>query len=192
MTGTREISRHAVRAELARVAFESFCLSGFDQVTFVDLAEAARVSRSTFLRYFGTKEDVVLFVFDPLRGVLNDAIEATGDGESDWRVLREALRSALNFLVREVANLAVIMDLVGRTPALCARLREKQQDWRTDMTIRLRQRRRDPSEDVMLAEVRVAAALECLWIVLERWNSSGGHDDIDALLDTAIAALAER
>lgn len=63
--GTREISRHAVRAELARVAFNRFCLTGFNQVTFADLSKAAGVSRSTFLRYFGTKEDVVLFVFDP-------------------------------------------------------------------------------------------------------------------------------
>ncbi|WP_225858877.1 TetR family transcriptional regulator [Streptomyces albicerus] len=59
-TSTRDIARAAIRAELAQVAFELFRRQGFDKVTFDGLAKAAGVSRSTFLRYFGTKEDAVL------------------------------------------------------------------------------------------------------------------------------------
>ena len=61
---TREIARAAVRAELGQVAFELFLREGFDKVTIDDLAAAAGVSRSTFLRYFGTKEDAVLSAFE--------------------------------------------------------------------------------------------------------------------------------
>ncbi|MYS49409.1 TetR family transcriptional regulator, partial [Streptomyces sp. SID6013] len=107
--GTREIGRHAVRAELARVAFNRFCLTGFNQVTFADLAEAAGVSRSTFLRYFGTKEDVVLFVFDPVGDVIADALDAERADEDDWSRLRGALESAATFLVRDVQHLATIL-----------------------------------------------------------------------------------
>ncbi|WP_030380107.1 MULTISPECIES: TetR/AcrR family transcriptional regulator [unclassified Streptomyces] len=188
--GTREIGRHAVRAELARVAFNRFCLTGFDQVTFADLAEAAGVSRSTFLRYFGTKEDVVLFVFDPVGDVITDALGTDRADEDDWDRLRDALESAAAFLVRDVQELVTILGLIDRTPALCARLREKQTEWRPKIVTRLRETTSSADEPPVIADVRVAAALECLWIVLGQWSASGGQEDVGALLDAAFAAFS--
>jgi AcrR family transcriptional regulator len=188
--GTREISRHAVRAELARVAFNRFCLTGFDQVTFADLAEAAGVSRSTFLRYFGTKEDVVLFVFDPVGDVITDALDAEQAEEDDWSRLRDAVESAVRFLVRDVQELVTILGLIERTPALCARLREKQAEWRPEIVARLRKADSSTDGSSVVANVRVAAALEILWIVLGQWSASDGREDLGSLLDTAFAAFS--
>ncbi|UCM88148.1 TetR family transcriptional regulator [Streptomyces marincola] len=188
--GTREIGRHAVRAELARVAFNRFCLTGFDQVTFSDLAEAAGVSRSTFLRYFGTKEDVVLFVFDPVGDVIADALDADRADEDDWSRLRNALESAVTFLVRDVQHLVTILSLVDQTPALCARLREKQTEWRPKIVARLRETASPADESPVVANVRAAAALECLWIVLGQWSANGGREDLGDLLDAAFAAFS--
>ncbi|MEU1534930.1 TetR/AcrR family transcriptional regulator [Streptomyces fagopyri] len=188
--GTREISRHAVRAELARVAFNRFCLTGFNQVTFADLSEAAGVSRSTFMRYFGTKEDVVLYVFDPLGDVIADTLDTDRAGEDDWSKLRAALGSAVAFLLREVQHLQTILDLIEQTPALCARLREKQAEWRPGIIARLQGTTASAEGSSVIATVRVAAALECLWVVLGQWTASGGQDDLDGLLDAAFAAFS--
>lgn len=188
--GTREISRHAVRAELARVAFNRFCLTGFNQVTFADLSEAAGVSRSTFLRYFGTKEDVVLFVFDPVGDVIADALDADRANQDDWSRLRDALESAVTFLVRDVQELVTILDLIEQTPALCARLREKQAEWRPGIAARLQKTTSSTDGSSLIANVRVAAALECLWIVLGQWSASGGEEDLGELLDAAFAAFS--
>lgn len=188
--GTREIGRHAVRAELARVAFNRFCLTGFNQVTFADLAEAAGVSRSTFLRYFGTKEDVVLFVFDPVGDVITDALDADRGNEDDWDRLRNALEAAVTFLVRDVQELVTILGLVDQTPALCARLREKQTEWRPEIVARLRETDSSADRSPVIANVRAAAALECLWIVLGQWSASGGQEDLGHLLDAAFAAFS--
>jgi AcrR family transcriptional regulator len=188
--GTREISRHAVRAELARVAFNRFCLTGFNQVTFADLSEAAGVSRSTFLRYFGTKEDVVLFVFDPVGDVIADALDAGRANQDDWDRLRNALESAVRFLVRDVQELVTILGLIDETPALCARLREKQAEWRPGIVARLQETASSADGPAIIANVRVAAALECLWIVLGQWSASGGQEDLGTLLDAAFAAFS--
>lgn len=188
--GTREISRHAVRAELARVAFNRFCLTGFDQVTFADLSEAAGVSRSTFLRYFGTKEDVVLFVFDPVGDVIADALDAERGDQDDWSRLRDALESAVRFLVRDVRELVTILGLIEQTPALCARLREKQAGWRPEIVDRLRRTTSSADGSSVIANVRVAAALEILWIVLGQWSASDGREDLGDLLDAAFAAFS--
>jgi AcrR family transcriptional regulator len=188
--GTREISRHAVRAELARVAFNRFCLTGFNQVTFADLSKAAGVSRSTFLRYFGTKEDVVLFVFDPVGDVIADALDAGRANQDDWDRLRNALESAVTFLVRDVQELVTILGLIDETPALCARLREKQAEWRPGIVARLQETASSADGPAVIANVRVAAALECLWIVLGQWSASGGQEDLGTLLDAAFAAFS--
>lgn len=188
--GTREIGRHAVRAELARVAFNRFCLTGFNQVTFADLAEAAGVSRSTFLRYFGTKEDVVLFVFDPVGDVIADALDADRTSQDDWSRLRDALESAVTFLVRDVQELVTILGLIEQTPALCARLREKQAEWRPGIVARLQETTSSADGSSVIANVRVAAALECLWIVLGQWSARDGQEDLGKLLDTAFAAFS--
>ncbi|MFI5718189.1 TetR/AcrR family transcriptional regulator [Nocardia sp. NPDC051750] len=188
--GTREIGRHAVRAELARVAFNRFCLTGFNQVTFADLAEAAGVSRSTFLRYFGTKEDVVLFVFDPVGDVIADALEAGRADQDDWSRLRNALESAVTFLVRDVEHIVTILGLIEQTPALCARLREKQTGWRPGIVARLQKTTSPAHRSSVVADVRVAAALECLWIVLGQWSASDGREDPGTLLDAAFAAFS--
>jgi AcrR family transcriptional regulator len=188
--GTREIGRHAVRAELARVAFNRFCLTGFNQVTFADLSEAAGVSRSTFLRYFGTKEDVVLFVFDPVGDVIADALDAGRADQDDWGRLRNALESAVTFLVRDVQELVTILGLIDETPALCARLREKQAEWRPGIVARLQETASSADGSSVIANVRVAAALECLWIVLGQWSASGGQEDLSTLLDAAFAAFS--
>ncbi|MFG3127801.1 TetR/AcrR family transcriptional regulator [Streptomyces tendae] len=87
------------------------------------------MSRSTFVRYFGTKEDVVLFVFDPVGDVIAGAIDAEQADQDDWGRVRNALESAVTYLVRDVPNLATILGLVDQTPAPCARLREKQTVW---------------------------------------------------------------
>ncbi|MER7930793.1 MULTISPECIES: TetR/AcrR family transcriptional regulator [unclassified Streptomyces] len=188
--GTREISRHAVRAELARVAFTRFCLTGFNQVTFADLSEAAGVSRSTFLRYFGTKEDVVLFVFDPVGDVITDALAAGRADQDDWSRLRNALESAAEFLIRDVRELVTIIGLVEQTPALCARLREKQTEWRPKIVARLQETTLPADESSVIANVRAAAALEILWIVLGQWSASDGQEEFGKLLDAAFAAFS--
>ena len=85
-TGTREIARAAVRAELARVAFGLFRQQGFDNVTLSDLAAAAGVSRSTFLRYFGSKEEAVLSAFDAQGDQVADTLRARPADEDDGPV----------------------------------------------------------------------------------------------------------
>lgn len=185
----RELGRHAVRVELAGVAFTSFCMTGFNQVTFADLSQAAGVSRSTFLRYFGTKEDVVLFVFDPVGDVIADALGAQPQGGDQWTRLRGALGAAVEFMLASIPHLVTILDLAENTPALRSHMREKQAGWRTGIAARLLGDEDPTAEARVTADVRVAAALECLWIVLHRWAANTG-DDPRALLDLALDALS--
>lgn len=185
----RSIGRNAVREELARIAFNQFCLTNFDDVTFADLAGAAGVSRSTFLRYFTNKEDVVLFVFDPIGDLIVEALVSRSAQAGEWVRLRQALDPVVDFLNRDVDEVIRFLQLISNTPALGARFRQKQFDWRPKIVNQLRQGEPGSGESSIVVSVRVAAAMECLSAALADWQHSGGQEDLSSLLDAAFGAL---
>ena len=55
----RDLKRRRVTEDLVRAAVELFAAQGYERTTVADIAAAATQSRSTFFRYFATKEDVL-------------------------------------------------------------------------------------------------------------------------------------
>jgi AcrR family transcriptional regulator len=191
-TNTRDIARTAVRAELAQVAFDLFRREGFDNVTVNDLAAAAGVSRSTFLRYFGTKEDAVLGALDAHGERVADALRARPVDEDDWTALRHALDILLEHHRQDPAGALAVSRLIMRTPALCARSLEKQAAWRPALAQALSERAGSERPTGIGPLVRAAAAVDCLNIAVEHWTADDGSSDLDGLLDEAFAALSPR
>ncbi|WP_223166527.1 TetR/AcrR family transcriptional regulator [Nonomuraea sp. SYSU D8015] len=189
---TRDIARAAVRAELAQVAFDLFRREGFENVTIDDLAQAAGVSRSTFLRYFGTKEDAVLSAFDAHGDQVADALRARPSEEDDWTALRRALDTVMAQYRQDSAGLLSMMRLVRDTRALCARQLEQQHGWRPLLAEALAERGGLSVPATLAVSVKAAAALDCLNIALDHWTASDGEHDLEDLLDEAFAALNPR
>ncbi|WP_405960705.1 TetR family transcriptional regulator [Streptomyces sp. NBC_00024] len=189
-TNTRDIARAAVRAQLAEVAFELFLRDGFDKVTLDDLATAAGVSRSTFLRYFGTKEDAVLGAFDAHGAWVADALRARPADEDDWTALRRALDTVIQRYHHDPVGSLATAQLVRDTPALCARQLEKQHGWRPSLAQALAERHGSSDAPALADTVRAAAAIDCLNIALDHWTESDGDLDLVTLLDEAFETLA--
>jgi AcrR family transcriptional regulator len=190
VTRTRSIARAAVRAELAQVAFELFRRNGFDRVTINDVAAAAGVSRSTFLRYFDTKEEAVLGALEAQGELLADALRARPAGEDDWTALRRAMDTIAEDYRQDAAGALATARLIRETPALQARRLEQQCAWRPALVEALSERIDRPQPADLAFTVRAAAALDCLDIAVDHWTAAGGTLDLGGLLDQAFAALA--
>jgi len=186
---TREIARAAVRAQLSEVAFELVSRHGFDKVTINDLAAAAKVSRSTFLRYFPTKEDAVLYAIDAQLTGLADALRARPAGEDDWTALRRALDAVIEPYLRDPAGALAMTRLVQEAPALYSRMLEKQHSWWPVLTEALADRHGSVQPIPLTLVVKATAALVCLNIALDHWTQSNGQRDLVGLLDEAFLAL---
>nr|WP_237299767.1 hypothetical protein [Streptomyces hygroscopicus] len=92
---------------------------------------------------------------------------------------------------RDPVSALATTRLVRTTPALCARLLEKQDGWRPVLAQALAERPGDDPRPTPLAlSVKAATALGCLNIALDHWTASDGRPDLTALLDEAFAALA--
>ncbi|MCD0448880.1 TetR/AcrR family transcriptional regulator [Actinocorallia sp. API 0066] len=187
LRSTRDIAKAAVRAELARVAFEMFARDGFDSVTITEVAAAAGVSRSTFLRYFGTKEDAILGVLDAQGAAVAGELRGRPAREDDWTALRRALGTLLAPYLSDPARALTLARMVRDTPSLYARQLEKHHSWRPLLADALAER--EGTVPGLRHTVRSAAALDCLAAALEAWTSAEGRRDLLALLDEAFAAL---
>jgi AcrR family transcriptional regulator len=180
---TREIARDAVRAELSQVVFEMTREHGFDNVTIDDMAAAAGVSRSTLLRYFGSKEDVILSAFDGHNLRFARELRSRPAAEDDWTALRRAMEAMLRFYYLENPTGALsVTRFVKSTPALYDRHASQRGGWRPAFTEALVARAGLTGPAPIGMEVKVAAALGCMAIAIDRWAASNGELDLLALL----------
>ena len=122
--GLRERKKERTRAELQRHALRLFRDHGYAETTVDDIAAAAEVSRSTFFRYFPTKEDVVLF--DDVDPVMERVMLGLPDGTPLLEAVRTVLRESFASLDDEARALEEVrMELARTVPQIAAILRER-------------------------------------------------------------------
>ena len=122
--GLRQRKKARTRAELQRHALRLFRDRGYAATTVDDIAAAADVSRSTFFRYFPSKEDVVLF--DDVDPLMAEAFAEQPAGTPLLGALRTALRTAFGRLSPEKRELEEVrMDMLLQVPELAAAVLER-------------------------------------------------------------------
>src|SRR5690349_20353631 len=122
--GLRQLKKARTRAELQRHALRLFRDRGYATTTVDDIAAAADVSRSTFFRYFPSKEDIVLF--DDVDPLMAEALAEQPAGTPLLTALRTALRTAFDRLSPEKRELEEArMELVRQVRELATAVRER-------------------------------------------------------------------
>jgi AcrR family transcriptional regulator len=187
----RNRATRAVRAEIAAVAMRLFLEQGFEKTTADQIATEAGLSRTSFFRYFPTKEDVVLGHLEELGQRVLDALTARPAHEPAW----QALRHAFDLLIEEGNALPeqglTMSRMLHDTPSLRARQLGKQLGWQ-DLLAPEIARRLGVSSQAPDPRPRavVAAALGCLNAAVDAWTASDGSADLADLVDQAMNAVA--
>lgn len=188
-SGSRAIARAAVHAELSLAAYELVVEQGYGNVTLDDMAAAGGVSRSTFLRYFRTKDQAILVALKAHVERMADALRARPRDEDDWSALRSAIESfVVPIYVKNPAGAQAFTRLAMFTQALSGAQLEKQ-DWRTPLTRALAERHGVSGPIPISLSVKVGAALECMGLAVSYWAAADGAVDLIGLLREGFAAL---
>ena len=93
VTGLRERTRQAVRAELVQVALGLFLENGFEATTVEQIATEVGLSRRSFHRYFATKDDVLTQALSLIGDKIADELAGRPIDEPPWTALRRAFDS---------------------------------------------------------------------------------------------------
>ncbi|MCD2188605.1 TetR family transcriptional regulator [Actinomycetospora soli] len=186
--GLRERKKERTRAELQRHALRLFRDQGWAATTVDDIAAAAEVSRSTFFRYFPTKEDVVLF--DDVDPVMERVAAELPAGTPLLEAVRLILRDAFASLDDEARALEEVrMELARSVPEIAAILRERNSfgvEQVAGMVARGVGRRADDPDVVLFAGVVCGARLAAV----ARVHADGTRTYVEEL-DGMLARLAD-
>ncbi|GAA3658412.1 TetR family transcriptional regulator [Microbacterium marinilacus] len=181
----RERARDAMRTEIAEAMSAIFAERGFDTVTVDEAASEVGISRATFFRYFGSKEDAVLTLVDGR--TLDFGAILTGlptvPGENAWGLLHRTFQEALASIDAASEAERARVRMIQTTPSLRSRLADRRYGHEEALAHALTPHI-DPGE---AARPIVLAALAVLDLAWRRWAAGETPILRDALDDTFTA-----
>ena len=187
----RDRTVRLVRAEVGAVAIRLFIEQGFDNTTVDQIAAEAGLSRTSFFRYFATKEDLVLGHLDEVGQQVLASLAARPESEPVWQSLHHALDALMQEAAASPEDNLRLARMLRETPALRVRQFGKQMGWHALLTPEVARRlhvvdeARDPRPRAL-----VAAAMACLNAAVETWSAADGAIELPLLLDQAMSAPA--
>jgi AcrR family transcriptional regulator len=191
-TSLRERTRAAMRAEVSAVAFRLFAEQGFDKTTVDQIAAEAGLSRTTFFRYFGSKEEVVLGRFAEVGHQVAAALAARPRHERPWDSLRRAFDVITQTDADDPEQSSSVIRLLSDACARMTRDWDKTQGWQSLLVPEISRRLGDgsPSTDPR-APALVASAVACLAAAIDAWTACEGTTALSVLLDRAMGTLSK-
>lgn len=187
-TNLHELRRRATRDALRETALEQFGARGFDEVTVAEIAATVGVTERTFYRHFPTKESVLFQDYQDRLDWLVAALEMRPVAEPVVDSVRAAVHSFPHDLeiVRQAA--------MNRTSLISGErvadhLRVVQASFGGVITEFIRTRRSDHPDIDLVAAVGGGVLSAALVAAVEVWGVDGCVEDVDHVVDRAIALV---
>ena len=186
----RERLKEGVRQELRAAALELFARDGYAATSVDDIARAAGVSRSTFFRYFGSKEALLLREGDESTATYLELLARRPKGEDRIEALEESFIEFVE-LVRsdERREEAVVMTaIIESEPSLHASQAASRVRYREEIARVLAERggRSEPDIEDALASAILSQLAE---FVTARFTSSDDDSTASDLIRSHFASL---
>lgn len=185
--GLRERKKLAAMKRIQEVALDLFDERGFAYVTIEEIAEAAEVSPSSVYRYFGSKEQVVLW--DDFDVQFFDAADAELTNMPPVQAIRTALAEAMTrFYERDEALARRKTHYALEEPVLRPALLEATDEFVRRVAEGLR-RSSDTQLGELEAEVTAAAMVGAMFAATRHWHRNGYKGSIRKELERALDIL---
>lgn len=169
---------------IQEVALDLFDERGFADVTIEEIADAAEVSPSSVYRYFGTKEQVILW--DDFDVQFLDAAQVELTSRPPAQAMRSALADAMiQFYERDELLSRRKTRYALEEPALRPALMEANDEFARRVADGLR-RASDPQFDELEAEVIAAAMVSAMMAATHHWHRSGYKNSLREEMNRAL------
>jgi AcrR family transcriptional regulator len=189
--GARELARRAIRAQVSEMALDLFLDNGYEQTTIDDICAVAGISRSTFFRYFPSKEDVFMSETSTAVEELLLALRQRPDNESPWTALRNAMGPLITHYATQSERAHRLAELARTTPALATLHHDKQARFHSLIAPEIARRFGSDPRDTTDPRPRalIATALGCLEAAVAAWIAGDGKQQLGQILDRAMDSI---
>lgn len=175
-----------MREELADAMLDVFLERGYDEVTVEEAARAVGISRATFFRYFGSKEDAVLTTVGGSSHAFEKAMTdlELRPGVPVWDLVRDTFQRTISPLDQGEERGRARLRMIHAHAALRSRLAERRQILCPDLAQALTAQGLPPALATTVSTVGLSA-LDLAW---SRWAQDGSLT-MHAALDQVFAEL---
>jgi len=188
--GLREQKKRQTQRELQRAALDLVAARGFDHVTIDDIAAAADVSKTTFYRYFATKEDVLLGNRAEKLELLRIVLAAQPADAPPLEAVRAAVREVAQQYQHDRRQLLALAKITRVTPSVAARTLEY--DATSEDLLREYFARHDPDGATSLRPwLRAARVVATLRAARDYWLMQRAAVALPDVVDDALGILID-
>jgi len=186
--------RRDQRQRLLAAAREVFAESGYAGASIDEIVARARVSRTSFYRFFANKEECMLAVFEQAIGALESAFAEAAQADEPEQQIRLGVRGIVGGLAADPALARVVLvEVVGASPRLERERREARSRFARLLAAEMRRyrgwRRRPEREVELIALATMAALAEPVSVLVARDGARGWEEIVEPLTDFALRAL---
>lgn len=182
----RERTAEIIRSETARAALDVLLEHGYDALTADELAKAVGISRATFFRYFGSKDEVIIAATMEPDDFFERGFREFGRSPEGalWARMRRAFEPAVLAAEANSQRLRARTRLIQSQPMVGARLRRA----RLPQVERLASALAEDGLTQVEANAMATAALAVLDYCWAQWAKDDGAS-LRAILDEAFAFM---
>lgn len=186
-TGLRERKRIAAMRRIQEAALDLFDERGFCAVTIEQIAEAAEVSPSSVYRYFGTKEQLVLY--DEFDLQFLDVIETELAAHPPVEAIRRAISTLMTqFFGRDEALAQRKIRYWAEEPALQAAAAQQSDQFALVVAGALAAAAGRPADDLDV-QVIATTLVWALIAAVRHWYTSGFANSLEHELQRALTLV---
>jgi AcrR family transcriptional regulator len=190
--GLRERKKQQTRAAILREADARFASKGFEATTVDELCEAVEISKRTFFRYFGSKEDLVFPNHEERLARFLAFLEQAPPELSAFDTLRGASRAFAAEYTRHRERFLGQQKLIQTSASLVAREHAIDREWELVMGVWFEKRLpADGDQPAHFAKVMAGAAIGVIRATMRHWYDGDATEDLEALGVSALARLEE-
>lgn len=185
----RERKKDRTRADLLAAALDLFNKQGFTETTINQIADAVDVSPRTLLRYFPTKEDIVVSWVEDGMSVFLSSLAERPAGESPHASLLFSARTMLAHYQSQAEFYLTIERAIAASPAIKARKLDMSARLAEQVTELLKQRHRGSATHDWQVLLYPTLVFSILRIVIGQWVADNGNRSLLDLFDEASALV---
>ncbi len=190
--GLRERKKLRTEQAIRDAALRLVAARGFDHVTTDDIAAEVEVSKTTFYRYFESKEDALLGKPTENLDKIKAALDARPASESVLLAVRNAIMDFIDSVDHDREAALLRGRIIRETPSLAARNLEHQAAWEAMLAEFVGSRLGDEPDTELRSRIVAAIVMATLRATLDYWRDAGGRDDLHLLMGQSLSMLAEK
>jgi AcrR family transcriptional regulator len=189
--GLRERKKLRTQQELCDAALRLARERGFDHVTADDIAAEVDVSKTTFYRYFDSKEAALVGSASEKVGQLRAALDERPLDEPALTAVRNAVVSFIRSYEMDRETSLLRACVIRDNPSLLAHKLEMQAEWEGVIAEFVAGRSAAAPDVELRSRLVSAVVVATIRATLDYWRDTDGAEDASDLLDTALAMVAE-